>query len=44
MVKPYTSDTVSVIANFAKLSYPEQGLLLGKCRALTAAGTRILRC
>ena len=32
MVKPYTSDTVSVIANFAKLSYPEQCLLLGKCR------------
>ena len=32
MVKPYTSDTVSVIANFAKLSYPEQRLLLGKCR------------
>lgn len=30
MVKPYTSDTVSVIANFAKLSYPEQCLLLGK--------------
>ena len=32
MIKPYTSDTVSVIANFAKLSYPEQCLLLGKCR------------
>ncbi len=30
MVKPYNSDTVSVIANFAKLSYPEQCLLLGK--------------
>ena len=32
MVKPYTSDTVSIIANFAKLSYPEQCLLLGKRR------------
>ena len=32
MVKPYNSDTVSIIANFAKLSYPEQCLLLGKCR------------
>ena len=30
MVKPYNSDTISVIANFAKLSYPEQCLLLGK--------------
>ena len=32
MVKPYNSDTVSVIANFAKLSYQEQCLLLGKRR------------
>ena len=32
MVKPYNSDTVSVIANFAKLSYSEQCLLLGKRR------------
>ena len=32
MVKPYNSDTISVIANLAKLSYPEQCLLLGKRR------------
>ena len=32
MIKPYNSDTISVIANFAKLSYPEQCLLLGKRR------------
>ena len=32
MVKPYNSDTVSVIANFAKLSRAEQSLLLGKRR------------
>ena len=30
MVKPYNSDAVSVIANFAKLTHPEQCLLLGK--------------
>ena len=30
MAKPYNSDTISVIANFAKLSYQEQCLLLGK--------------
>ena len=29
LVKPYTSDTVSVIANFAKLSRREQDILLG---------------
>ena len=32
MVKPFNSDTVSIIANFAKLSYSEQSLLLGKRR------------
>ena len=32
MVKPYNSDTVSVIANFAKLTRSEQNLLLGKRR------------
>ena len=32
MVKPYNSDTVSVIANFAKLTRAEQSLLLGKRR------------
>ena len=30
MVKPYNSDTLSVITNFAKLSHAEQCLLLGK--------------
>ena len=30
MVKPYNSDAVSVIANFAKLTHPEQRLLLGR--------------
>ena len=30
LVKPFNSDTVSVIANFAKLSQREQNLLLGK--------------
>ena len=30
MAKPYNSDTISVITNFAKLSYQEQCLLLGK--------------
>ncbi len=32
MVKPYNSDTVSVITNFAKLTRSEQNLLLGKRR------------
>ena len=30
LIKPFNSDTVSVIANFAKLSRGEQNLLLGK--------------
>ena len=30
LVKPYDSDTISVIANFAKLTRPEKSLLLGK--------------
>ena len=30
MVKPFNSDTISIIANFAKLSKDEQDLLLGK--------------
>ena len=33
LIKPFNSDTVSVIANFAKLSRSEQNLLLGKDRA-----------
>ena len=32
MVKPYNSDTVSIITNFAKLTRAEQSLLLGKWR------------
>ena len=32
LVKPYNSDSVSVIANFAKLTRAEQSLLLGKRR------------
>ena len=31
MVKPFTSDTISIIANFAKLTNPEQEFILG-CR------------
>ena len=34
LVKPYDSDTVSIIANFAKLSHREQNLLLGKRRGV----------
>ena len=30
MLKPFNSDTVSIIANFAKLRHAEQNLLLGK--------------
>lgn len=30
MIKPFNSDTVSIIANFAKLHHDEQNLLLGK--------------
>ena len=34
MVKPYDSDAVSIVANFAKLSRSEQNLLLGKRRGV----------
>ena len=34
LVKPYDSDTVSILANFAKLSRSEQSLLLGKRRGV----------
>ena len=34
MVKPYNSDSVSIISNFAKLSRSEQSLLLGKRRGV----------
>ncbi len=33
MVKPFNSDTVSVVANFARLPRSEQNLLLGKTKA-----------
>lgn len=35
LVKPYNSDTVSIIANFARLSHCEQYLLLGKAESRT---------
>ena len=34
LVKPYDSDAVSIITNFAKLSHQEQSLLLGKRRGI----------
>lgn len=34
LVKPYDSDTISIISNFAKLSYSEQSMLLGKRRGV----------
>ena len=34
LVKPYDSDTISIVANFAKLSHSEQSLLLGKRRGV----------
>ena len=40
LVKPFDSDTISVIANFAKLSRFEQNLLLGKSEDLTQASRR----
>lgn len=40
IVKPFNSDTVSVIANFAKLTLYEQGLLLGKKVPLPERGYR----
>ena len=30
LIKPYNSDSVSIVANFAKLSFSEQGTLLGR--------------
>ena len=36
LVKPYNSDTASIIANFARLSRDEQYLLLGKSRSGTS--------
>ena len=35
LVKPFNSDSVSILANFAKLSFAEQSTLLGKRRGST---------
>ena len=35
LIKPYNSDSISVVANFAKLSFAEQSTLLGKRREIT---------
>ena len=35
MVKPFHSDSISIVTNFAKLSHPEQSTLLGKRRHAT---------
>ena len=44
MVKPFNSDTISVVANFAKLRSSEQALILGKReQASTDTGTSIPR-
>ena len=42
MIKPFNSDTVSIIANFAKLSKREQDLLLGKIKARPVDGKLVL--
>ena len=42
LVKPFNSDTVSIIANFAKMSEYEQELLLGKIEARPVDGRLIL--
>ena len=34
LIKPYNSDAISIVANFAKLSHSEQSLLLGKRRGI----------
>ena len=41
LVKPFDSDTISVIANFAKLRVAEQNLLLGKTQADVREGEEI---
>lgn len=38
LIKPFNSDTISIIANFAKLRHAEQNLLLGKTREDTNEG------
>ena len=41
LVKPYTSDVVSVIANFARLSQFDQNLILGKRGLSDASGNPV---
>ena len=41
MIKPFNSDTISVIANFAKLRYGEQNRLLGITEEDTAEGNSL---
>ena len=38
MIKPFNSDTISVVANFAKLRYGEQNMLLSKTEADISVG------
>ena len=42
IIRPYNSDAVSVIANFAKLSRSEQSVLLGKRRGIEDAYSEVL--
>ena len=42
MIRPYHSDTISVITNFAKLSRPEQSTLLGKRRGILQPYSKVL--
>lgn len=42
MIRPYHSDAISVITNFAKLSRPEQSTLLGKRRGIIEPYSKVL--
>ena len=42
LVKPYDSDSISIVANFAKLSFGEQSTLLGKRRENTGSYERAM--
>lgn len=42
MIRPYHSDAISVITNFAKLSRPEQSTLLGKRRGIVEPYSNVL--
>ena len=43
LAKPDNSDSVSIVANFAKLSFPEQSTLLGKRRESTGDYRGVMR-